>query len=407
MGELPEGPRVSGRPPADEPAADHGNPEDRQPAAAKDHGYGVFHATGGYHDSIAQVLIRPGSGKVTVNGLDQSAYFSEPDHLGRIAAAHDVAGRLGNHDVVALVKGGSSEEQAHAVCNGIALALSGVQPHLVASGGLEGPAEKRDPVFIADPFIIPSGYFNWPGVRPVIVTDPFVPVVNPADPSVIAKLWEPTPDHAVEPAGVDDASAIEGPALADKPSDAEPTKPESAGTEAARQADQRSRKTGTDAVALLDAAFEDRLQDVGPDGLPWAEAARLLGIDTAVGTAEDADALIRAGLPVASLDRLSDVGVPADAVDALLPRRTRNHRKQQGGGNALLTVEESDRTMRVAVLVCAARMALADSDVDAIAWLSRGKTVLAGRSPLEAARTSIGFDQAINLAQALAWDMVP
>ena len=66
-----------------------------------------------------------------------------------------------------------------------------------------------------------------------------------------------------------------------------------------------------------------------------------------------------------------------------------------------------DQAMRLAMLVCAAREALRESDVDEIAWLSRGKAVLAGRSPFEAAQTSIGFDQAINLTQALAWEILP
>ncbi|MET0308748.1 MAG: 30S ribosomal protein S9, partial [Sphingomonas sp.] len=40
--------------------------------------YGRAYATGRRKDAVARVWIKPGSGKITINGRDQEVYFARP-----------------------------------------------------------------------------------------------------------------------------------------------------------------------------------------------------------------------------------------------------------------------------------------------------------------------------------------
>ena len=48
---------------------------------------GRSYATGRRKDAVARVWIKPGSGKVTINGRDQAVYFARPTLRGVIKAA--------------------------------------------------------------------------------------------------------------------------------------------------------------------------------------------------------------------------------------------------------------------------------------------------------------------------------
>jgi small subunit ribosomal protein S9 len=91
---------------------------------------GRAYATGRRKDAVARVWIKPGSGKVTVNGREQEVYFARPTLRLVINQAFLVAGREGQYDVVATVKGGGLSGQAGAVKHGIAQALSKFEPAL-------------------------------------------------------------------------------------------------------------------------------------------------------------------------------------------------------------------------------------------------------------------------------------
>lgn len=91
---------------------------------------GRAYATGKRKDAVARVWIKPGSGKVTVNGKDQDVYFARPVLQMILRQPFTVAGVEGEFDVVATVKGGGLSGQAGAVKHGISKALQLYTPEL-------------------------------------------------------------------------------------------------------------------------------------------------------------------------------------------------------------------------------------------------------------------------------------
>ncbi len=101
---------------------------------------GRSYATGKRKDAVARVWVRPGSGKVVVNGKEMNAYFARPVLQMVIGQAFTVANVAGQFDVTATVKGGGLSGQAGAVKHGISKALSlydpALRPALKAAGFL-------------------------------------------------------------------------------------------------------------------------------------------------------------------------------------------------------------------------------------------------------------------------------
>ena len=94
---------------------------------------GRAYATGRRKDAVARVWIKPGSGKITVNGRDQETYFARPTLRLVINQPFGLTERVGQYDVIATVKGGGLSGQAGAVKHGISQALQLHQPHLRAA----------------------------------------------------------------------------------------------------------------------------------------------------------------------------------------------------------------------------------------------------------------------------------
>ena len=92
--------------------------------------YGRAYATGRRKDAVARVWLKPGSGKITVNGREQEVYFARPTLRLVINQPFGVAGREGQYDVEATVVGGGLSGQAGAVKHGIAQALTRYEPAL-------------------------------------------------------------------------------------------------------------------------------------------------------------------------------------------------------------------------------------------------------------------------------------
>jgi small subunit ribosomal protein S9 len=92
--------------------------------------YGRAYATGRRKDAVARVWLKPGSGKILINGREQETYFARPTLRLVINQPFDVAERQGQYDVEATVKGGGLSGQAGAVKHGIAQALSRYEPAL-------------------------------------------------------------------------------------------------------------------------------------------------------------------------------------------------------------------------------------------------------------------------------------
>ena len=91
---------------------------------------GRAYATGRRKNAVARVWVMPGTGKITVNGRDQTVYFARPTQRMMIQQPFDVSQRNGQFDVVATVSGGGLSGQAGAVRHGISQALSKFEPAL-------------------------------------------------------------------------------------------------------------------------------------------------------------------------------------------------------------------------------------------------------------------------------------
>jgi small subunit ribosomal protein S9 len=100
--------------------------------------YGRAYATGRRKDAVARVWLKPGSGKIEINGRDQSIYFARPTLRLVINQPFGITDRVGQYDVVATVKGGGLSGQAGAVLHGIAQALSRYEPVLRTAVKREG-----------------------------------------------------------------------------------------------------------------------------------------------------------------------------------------------------------------------------------------------------------------------------
>jgi small subunit ribosomal protein S9 len=91
---------------------------------------GRAYATGRRKNAIARVWLKPGSGKIVINGREQEVYFARPTLRLVINQPFGVTDREGQYDVIATVVGGGLSGQAGAVLHGIAQALTRYEPAL-------------------------------------------------------------------------------------------------------------------------------------------------------------------------------------------------------------------------------------------------------------------------------------
>ena len=105
-------------------------PEEAVLAEPKIDEHGRAYATGKRKNAIARVWIKPGNGKVIVNGREQEVYFARPVLRMVIAQPFETAERVDQYDVIATVKGGGLSGQAGAVRHGISRALTYYEPSL-------------------------------------------------------------------------------------------------------------------------------------------------------------------------------------------------------------------------------------------------------------------------------------
>ena len=106
--------------------------------------HGRAYATGRRKDAVARVWLKPGSGKIVVNGREQETYFARPTLRLVINQPFDVSDRRDQYDVEATVKGGGLSGQAGAVRHGISTALTRYEPALRTTVKREGFL-TRDP----------------------------------------------------------------------------------------------------------------------------------------------------------------------------------------------------------------------------------------------------------------------
>lgn len=91
---------------------------------------GRAYATGKRKDAVARVWIKPGAGKITVNGREMETYFARPVLQMVLQQPIVAAERKDQYDIVATVSGGGLSGQAGAVRHGISKALTHYEPEL-------------------------------------------------------------------------------------------------------------------------------------------------------------------------------------------------------------------------------------------------------------------------------------
>jgi small subunit ribosomal protein S9 len=85
-----------------------------------------FYATGRRKTSAARVFMKPGSGKLTINGKPADSYLSKPTSRMIIVQPFAVTSNAGKFDAFITVTGGGETGQAGAIRHGISRALVAV-----------------------------------------------------------------------------------------------------------------------------------------------------------------------------------------------------------------------------------------------------------------------------------------
>lgn len=82
-----------------------------------------YRATGRRKSAVAQVILKKGTGKVTVNNMDYDKYFLIPVERNAVLAPLQELKLVGRYDVTADVAGGGKHGQAEAIRLGLSRAL--------------------------------------------------------------------------------------------------------------------------------------------------------------------------------------------------------------------------------------------------------------------------------------------
>ncbi|MEC7488655.1 MAG: 30S ribosomal protein S9 [Pseudomonadota bacterium] len=103
------------------------------PAEPRIDAQGRAYATGKRKNAVARVWIKPGSGRLIVNGKDGPVYFARPVLQMILNQPLQVVDRVTQYDIWCTVSGGGLSGQAGAVRHGISKALTYFEPGLRAT----------------------------------------------------------------------------------------------------------------------------------------------------------------------------------------------------------------------------------------------------------------------------------
>ncbi len=95
-------------------------------------------------ESVARVILRTGSGKVTINKREFEDFFKQKEHRDDVELPLKITETLGKYDIFVNARGGGVSGQAEAVRLGIARALVQINPDFRPSLKVEGLL-RRDP----------------------------------------------------------------------------------------------------------------------------------------------------------------------------------------------------------------------------------------------------------------------
>lgn len=110
--------------------------------------HGKAYGTGKRKNAIARVFLKPGSGKIVINGRDVEEYFPRKTSVMILRQALELVEKGSEFDVTANVCGGGESGQAGAVRHGISRALlvvdPALRPSLKRAGFLTRDARKKE-----------------------------------------------------------------------------------------------------------------------------------------------------------------------------------------------------------------------------------------------------------------------
>jgi len=130
------------------------------------------------------------------------------------------------------------------------------------------------------------------------------------------------------------------------------------------------------------------------------QVAHKLELRAEITSESDLAAAVLHRLPLDTLQGLADAGFSEGEIGALvIPARTRRHRAKR---NEPLTVEESDRAVRLARLQSFAETVFGDAR-KANLWLRRALGELGGATPLSYARADAGARVVETILGKIAW----
>ena len=92
----------------------------------------LFYATGRRKTSSARVYMKPGKGKITINGKTSDDYLTRLQSRMVIMQPMDLLGQVGKFDLRVVVAGGGESGQAGAIRHGVTRALIAFNPEFKA-----------------------------------------------------------------------------------------------------------------------------------------------------------------------------------------------------------------------------------------------------------------------------------
>ncbi|WP_088342860.1 MULTISPECIES: 30S ribosomal protein S9 [Rhodomicrobium] len=92
--------------------------------------HGRAYATGKRKNAVARVWVKPGPGKITVNGKEHNVFFARPVLQMILKQPLVLVNRASQYDVICTVSGGGLSGQAGAVRHGLSRALTYYEPEL-------------------------------------------------------------------------------------------------------------------------------------------------------------------------------------------------------------------------------------------------------------------------------------
>ena len=118
----------------------------------------TYYSTGRRKESVARVWLKPGSGKIMVNGREVLQYFKRDTLEMLIRQPFEVTQTEGQYDVIATAKGGGLSGQTGAIVHGISRALVTVNEEF-------RPPLKSNGFLTRDPRMKERKKYGQPGAR--------------------------------------------------------------------------------------------------------------------------------------------------------------------------------------------------------------------------------------------------